>query len=68
MPRWWGKDMRIRIEFAGWGPMNSTVVTVVIPTFGRLQRLVECLEALGRRKFAGPWEISVVDDGSPEPV
>jgi len=48
--------------------MNTPAVTVVIPTFGRLQRLVECLEALRCQEFAEPWEIVVVDDGSPEPV
>lgn len=48
--------------------MTAPEVTVVIPTFGRSRRLLECVEALDRQEFAGPWEIVVVDDGSPEPV
>lgn len=40
------------------------VVTVVIPTYERMDVLPEVLDALGRQQEAPPFEIVVVDDGS----
>lgn len=48
--------------------MSVPVVSVVIPTYARPAKLIACLEALARQAFAEPWEVVVVDDGSPEPV
>jgi len=48
--------------------MNSPVVTVVVPTFGRPAELRSCLDALARQTFAERWEVVVVDDGSPQPL
>jgi GT2 family glycosyltransferase len=50
-------------------PMTgSPAVTVVIPTFRRPERLLACLEALAKQTFREPWDIVVVDDGSPQPI
>jgi GT2 family glycosyltransferase len=43
-------------------------VTVIIPTYGRPKALNECLRALERQTYEGPWELIIVDDGSPTPV
>lgn len=48
--------------------MSDPVASIVIPTYGRPVRIVECLEALQRQDFPEPWEVVVVDDGSAEPV
>lgn len=48
--------------------MHVPIVSVVIPTFRRSRRVLECLESLRCQDFAEAWEIVVVDDGSPEPV
>ena len=48
--------------------MNAPVVTVVIPTYGRPQRLGECLESLAGQSLRDAWEVVVVDDGSPTPA
>lgn len=48
--------------------MSAPIVSVVIPTYGRAQPLRECLEALSHQDLVEPWEIVVVDDGSPEPI
>lgn len=48
--------------------MSGPVATVVVPTFGRARSLRACLEALAGQALAEPWEVVVVDDGSPEPL
>ena len=49
--------------------MNEPLVSVVIPTYARPERLRECLAALARQTIpADSFEIVVVDDGSPQPV
>jgi GT2 family glycosyltransferase len=54
------------------GPLAMTsrpIVSVVIPTFGRLQRLQGLLRQLVTQDAGDyQYEIIVVDDGSPEPV
>ena len=42
-------------------------VSVIVPSYNRPDRLRGCLEALTRQD-GGPYEIIVVDDGSPEPL
>ena len=45
--------------------MAATEITVIIPTYNRVDRLVRCLEALERQTLDGSRvEILVVDDGS----
>ncbi len=41
--------------------------TVVIPTFGRPERLLECLRAVERVEYPA-FDVVVADDGSPDPV
>lgn len=48
--------------------MSDVVASVVVPTYGRPRQLSDCLEALAAQTFREPWEVVVVDDGSPEPV
>lgn len=46
---------------------GAMAVTVVVPTYRRPQRLRACLEALAAQRLEDPWEVVIVDDGSPEP-
>lgn len=46
---------------------HDIIVTVVVPTYRRPQQLRSCLEALAAQTFPEPWEVVVVDDGSPQP-
>lgn len=48
--------------------MSIPVATVVVPTYRRPQQLRACLEALAEQTLREPWEVVVVDDGSPEPI
>lgn len=48
--------------------MSNCAATVVVPSYGRPRQLRACLDALVGQSFAGPWEVVVVDDGSPEPL
>ncbi len=49
--------------------MHRPLVSVVVPTYRRPQRLAMCLEALRAQSLgADAFEIVVVDDGSPTPV
>jgi len=49
--------------------MTTPLVSFVIPTYARPERLRECLAALARQTMAADtFEIVVVDDGSPQPV
>ena len=49
--------------------MTPPLVSIVIPTYARPERLHECLAALARQTMpADAFEIVVVDDGSPQPV
>jgi len=49
--------------------MTTPLVSIVIPTYARPERLRECLAALARQTMAADtFEIVVVDDGSPQPV
>ena len=48
--------------------MTSPLLTVVIPTYARPQQLTACLAALVGQRLEVPWEVVVVDDGSPEPL
>ncbi|WP_315860232.1 glycosyltransferase [Cyanobium sp. Cruz-8H5] len=51
------------------GPLvHAPVVTIVIPTFGRPLQLQACLAALAVQTLPEPWEVVVVDDGSPQPL
>lgn len=48
--------------------MNEPLVSIVIPTYARPERLRECVAALARQTMpADSFEIVVVDDGSPQP-
>ena len=47
---------------------RTVAITVVVPTYRRAERLVGCLEALRTQEVGVPFEVIVVDDGSPEPV
>ena len=42
--------------------------SVIIPTFGRPERLRECLSALSRLDPGTGFEVVVVNDGSPMPI
>jgi len=46
--------------------MSGPVATIVIPTFARPRQLQACLAALAKQTLAEPWEVVVVDDGSPQ--
>jgi GT2 family glycosyltransferase len=46
---------------------GSITVSVVVPTYRRPRQLQACLEALAAQTLLEPWEVVVVDDGSPEP-
>jgi GT2 family glycosyltransferase len=48
--------------------LPTPVASVVIPSFARPARLLACLEALAATRLDGPFEVVVVDDGSPEPL
>jgi GT2 family glycosyltransferase len=49
--------------------MDEPLVSVVIPTYARPERLCGCLAALARQTMpADTFEIVVVDDGSHQPV
>lgn len=48
--------------------MTEPAVTVVVPTFSRPRQLQTCLEALALQTLREPWEVIVVDDGSPRPL
>jgi len=48
--------------------MTPPLVTVVIPTHARPRQLTACLAALVGQRLEVPWEVVVVDDGSPEPL
>jgi GT2 family glycosyltransferase len=49
-------------------PSHGPVVTIVIPTFGRPLQLQACLAALAEQILPEPWEVVVVDDGSPQSI
>ena len=48
--------------------MTLPLITVVIPTHARPRQLSACLEALVGQRLDVPWEVVVVDDGSPAPL
>jgi GT2 family glycosyltransferase len=48
--------------------MSGLAVRVVIPAYRRPEPLRACLTALAAQTIADPWEVVVVDDGSPEPL
>lgn len=48
--------------------MRSQLVSVVVPTYCRPQKVRECLLALVGQSLSEPWEVILVDDGSPTPV
>nr|WP_246408600.1 glycosyltransferase [Parvularcula dongshanensis] len=47
---------------------GTLAASVVLPTYARPAKLSACLEGLARLKLDAPFEVVVVDDGSPEPV
>jgi GT2 family glycosyltransferase len=47
--------------------MTEVAVSVVVPTYRRPRQLRACIEALAAQDLQEPWEVVVVDDGSPEP-
>ena len=49
-------------------PSHGPVVTIVIPTFGRPLQLQACLAALAEQTLLEPWDVVVVDDGSPQSI
>lgn len=48
--------------------MAGPALSVVIPTYGRPEELRACLEGFREQQGAPPFEIVIVDDGSPEPL
>jgi len=48
--------------------MSGPVATIIVPSYGRKRQLRTCLDTLVRQSFAEPWDVVVVDDGSPEPL
>lgn len=46
------------------GPSDPPVLTVVVPTFNRQDRLARVLDALGAQRCEEPFEVVVVSDGS----
>ena len=48
--------------------MTPVSFSVVVPTYGRPDGLVRCLQALTGQDIGQTFEVVVVDDGSPEPV
>ena len=49
--------------------MTNPLVSIVIPTYARPERLRDCLAALAQQTMAADtFEVVVVDDGSPQPV
>ena len=46
----------------------SVPFSVVVPTYGRPERLARCLAALAHVETDAPFEVVVVDDGSPVPA
>jgi glycosyltransferase involved in cell wall biosynthesis len=46
----------------------TPLVSIVIPTFARTARLRQCLDACSRLQVDAPFEVIVVDDGSPDSV
>lgn len=46
---------------------GAVTVSVIVPTYRRPRQLQACLEALAAQTMQDPWEVVVVDDGSPEP-
>jgi GT2 family glycosyltransferase len=47
---------------------GTPVISVVIPTYGRVGSLVRCLESLCAQTFREAYEVIVCDDGTAEPV
>lgn len=47
--------------------MSRPRFTVVVPTFGRPERLLRCVRAIDELRFDG-FDILISDDGSPDPV
>ena len=48
--------------------MHSPAVTVIVPSYGRPRQVLACVEALAAQELREPWEMVIVDDGSPEPL
>ena len=49
--------------------ITPPLVSIVVPTYARPERLRECLVSLARQTMPGDtFEVVVVDDGSPQPV
>jgi len=48
--------------------MSAPLFSIVIPTYGRIPPLRECLTAVAQLESTAAFEVIVVDDGSPEPV
>jgi len=46
----------------------APVVSVIIPTFGKVDYTLGCLAAMARHLPAAPIEVLVVDDASPDPA
>jgi glycosyltransferase involved in cell wall biosynthesis len=47
---------------------GAVAVSVIVPTNRRPRRLQAFLEALASPTMQEPWEVVIVDDGSPEPL
>lgn len=50
----------IRLEWL----VKRPLVTVVVPTHGRPQSILACMQALALQQLRDTWEVVVVDDGS----
>jgi GT2 family glycosyltransferase len=48
--------------------VSEPVAAVVVPSCGRPRQLRQCLDALALQTLPEPWEVVVVDDGSPDPL
>ena len=59
---WDGKGFEVNAKAT-----DAVAVTVVVPTYRRPRQLQECLEALAAQRLEEPWDVVVVDDGSPGP-
>ena len=47
---------------------DAAAISIVVPTYQRAERLTACLDALRGQDVGVPYEVVVVDDGSPDPV
>ncbi len=61
------KVLRDVIPFSHSDNDKTPLVSVIIPAFGRVDKLARALRSVANQTYKH-WEIIVVDDGSPEPI